>query len=161
LRDQAFGPFQLPEGFWVRTDVRQALTRRDIGALIRLLSKHGISQTRTATATGLSQARVSELARDRRNVTALETFTRIADGLGIPDHARITLGLAPRQPAPVRDETTDPDDRETELLRQIASSRNIDATVVTALQQETNTIRLLDRRLGPQPQPPSSTLIST
>ena len=42
MRDQAFGPFQLPEGFWVRTDVRQALTRRDIGALIRLLSKHGI-----------------------------------------------------------------------------------------------------------------------
>jgi transcriptional regulator with XRE-family HTH domain len=148
LRDQAFGPVQLPEGFWIRTDVRQALTRRDIGALIRLLTQHGIGQTRTATATGLSQARVSELARDHRKVKALETFTRIADGLAMPDHARIALGVAPHQPAPVRDPATGHDDQETELLRQIASARNIDTTVVAALQQETDTIRLLDRRLG-------------
>src|SRR6266704_4601850 len=99
MRDSAFGPPALPPEFWARSDVRRSLERQDIGALFRLLSTHGISQMRIATAAGLGQNRVSLISRDKQVVTTLTLLVRIADGLGMPDHARITLGLAPRPPA--------------------------------------------------------------
>ena len=33
-------------------------------------------------------------------VEELDVFERIADGLNMPDHARIALGLAPTEPSP-------------------------------------------------------------
>lgn len=59
----------------------------------------GATQTRLATATGLVQGRISEIMRGQRTVTALEVFERIADGLNMPDDARVLLGLAPVHPA--------------------------------------------------------------
>jgi tetratricopeptide (TPR) repeat protein len=61
------------------------------------------------------------------------------------------MGLAPRQVRPASRPATasrSRPGRETDLLRQITAARNIDAVVVGALQGETDTIRLLDRRLG-------------
>ena len=41
-----------------------------------------------------------------------------------------------------------PPGQETDLLQRISAARNVDAMVIAALKDETNTIRLLDRRLG-------------
>jgi hypothetical protein len=70
----------------------------------------------------------------------------------MPEHARILLGVASDPPAAAPSATrrprTEDESRQRELLRQIASARNIDASIVQVLQEETNAIRLLDRRLG-------------
>ena len=149
MRDSAFDPPALQPEFWARSDVRRSLDRQDIGALFRLLSTHGKSQTRIATATGLSQNRVSLISRDKQAVTSYALLSRIATGLGMPNHARAWLGLSPRKPAAPRPAVTasSPGDA-AELLRRIASARYIDDTVIGVLQNETDAIRLLDRRLG-------------
>lgn len=89
----------MPAWAWQRDDLRDALRSRDVGALFRLVQRYaGASQSRLAVATGLLQGRVSEIVKGTRTVTALEVFERIADGLGLPDEARILLGLAPLHP---------------------------------------------------------------
>ena len=58
----------------------------------------GASQQRLAAATGLPQSRVCALMNDRSGpVARIEVLQRIADGLDLPDAARMDLGLAPRQ----------------------------------------------------------------
>ncbi|MGH3687478.1 MAG: hypothetical protein ACRDQY_13905 [Pseudonocardiaceae bacterium] len=90
-------PLRVPEGFWRREDVGTALDHRDIGALFRLLSKHaGASQTRIGIATGLPQGTVCFIMKGKRVVSVLDVLERIADGLDLPDEARVRLGLAPR-----------------------------------------------------------------
>jgi tetratricopeptide (TPR) repeat protein len=69
----------------------------------------------------------------------------------MPDHARILLGLPPRQirtSAAPRSTTPARPGQDSELLRQITAARSIDSTLVRVLQGETDNIRLLDRRLG-------------
>jgi len=138
MRASAFDPPAIPAEFWARPSVAQALTRRDMGALFRLLRQYtGLSQTRIATATGIPQGRVSEIIRDKRAVGATHVFERIANGLDMPDGARLALGLAPSQPPPAAAETSTARSgtrRETDLVRQITAARNIDGVVVTALQ---------------------------
>jgi transcriptional regulator with XRE-family HTH domain len=149
MRDSPFALPSLPDAFWVRADVRRALDRRDMGALFRLLRLHaGLSQTRIGTAVSLSQNRVSLITRDRETVTSQHVLTRIADGLGMPDHARVRLGIAPAPPAVSVPNPAGHDDQGAELLRRIASARYIDAAVIGILQGETDAIRMLDRRLG-------------
>jgi transcriptional regulator with XRE-family HTH domain len=71
-----------------------------VAGLFRVAQRYaGASQSRIATATGILQGRVSEILHSSRAVTTLDLFERIADGLGMPDHARMRLGLAPRHPA--------------------------------------------------------------
>jgi hypothetical protein len=43
-----------------------------------------------------------------RQVTALQTFERTADGLTMPDDARMLLGLAPKTPPPASNPDPDP-----------------------------------------------------
>jgi len=152
MRDSPFAPPALPDAFWVRADVRRALDHRDMGALFRLLhTRAGLSQIRIGTAVILSQNRVSLISRDLETVTSRHVLTRIADGLRMPDHARIRLGIAPGQPAPPAADMpglAGPDDQAAELLRRISSARYIDAAVIGVLQGETDAIRMLDRRLG-------------
>lgn len=94
------GPLALPERAWQRPEVRDALKARDIGALLKAAQQHtGASQSRVAVAVGMLQGRVSEILRGNRTVTTLELFERIADGLEMPDDARMLLGLAPVHPA--------------------------------------------------------------
>ncbi|MFA1548749.1 helix-turn-helix domain-containing protein [Actinomadura chokoriensis] len=75
----------------------QALTFRDIRTVFHLLRQYaGASQTQIAIACGMTQGKVSEtMKKGGRQVTTLEVFERIADGLHMPDIARMTLGLAP------------------------------------------------------------------
>ena len=95
MRDSAFDPPAIPAALWDRADVRHALDHRDIGALFRLLRQQAsLSQTRIGTAVILSQNRVSLIARDQETVTSQHVLARIADGLAMPDHARIRQPLA-------------------------------------------------------------------
>jgi hypothetical protein len=98
MAPRAFEPLQVPDGFWQRTDVQQALRQRDIGAVFRLLSKHtGAGQTRIGIAVGMSQGQVSVImspGTHRQRVTTLDVLLRIADGLDMPAPARRLLGLA-------------------------------------------------------------------
>jgi hypothetical protein len=84
---------------WERDDTRNALISRDVGALFRAVQRYtGASQSRIGAATGLLQGRVSEILKGNRSVSALDVFERIADGIAMPDEARILLGIAPRHP---------------------------------------------------------------
>lgn len=97
-------PVMLPPWAWERAEVRHALLTRDIGEVFRAVQKYsGASQARIAAATGLSQARVNEVINGRREVTRLDVFERIADGLAVPDDARRILGLAPARARTDRD----------------------------------------------------------
>jgi transcriptional regulator with XRE-family HTH domain len=67
-----------------------------MGRVLRLVRQYaGISQTQMAIAFGMTQAKVSTIMRDVQHVTALTVFERIANGLNMPSHARVILGLAP------------------------------------------------------------------
>jgi transcriptional regulator with XRE-family HTH domain len=97
MRDSAFGPPAIPPQFWARPDVRSALISHDVGAVFRLLRQHtGISQTRIGTAVDMAQGRVSNIELGKQHIAGAAVFARIADGLNMPDHARASLGLAPR-----------------------------------------------------------------
>lgn len=88
-------PIELPDWAWERAEVRQALRGRDIGAVFRHVQQYaGASQARIATAIGMTQARVNEIINGRREVSRLDVYERIADGLNMPDDARHLLGLA-------------------------------------------------------------------
>lgn len=91
----------IPDAFWQRTETVAALRERHIGRLFALLTKYtGASQTRIGIACGMSQGRVSNIVRGISLVDKLDVFERIADGLDMPDPARIALGLAPRASSP-------------------------------------------------------------
>lgn len=97
---ESAGCLVLPDWAWKRPEVRQALRERDVATLLQAAQRYcGASQGRIAVATGLLQGRVSEIIHRTRAVTALELFERIAQGLSMPDDARMLLGLAPCHPA--------------------------------------------------------------
>jgi transcriptional regulator with XRE-family HTH domain len=94
----ALMPLSLPDPTWQHSEVRQALRARDVGALFRFVQHHsGTSQARIGTATGMNQGRVNEIINGRREVSRLDVYERIADGLSMPDDARRLLGLAPQR----------------------------------------------------------------
>jgi tetratricopeptide (TPR) repeat protein len=95
---RASDPIVIPDELWERPQMTQALTSRDIGTVFHLLRQYaGATQTQIAIACGLTQGRVSEHMKEGgRRVTELDVFERIAEGLQMPDAARMALGLAPR-----------------------------------------------------------------
>ncbi|MEU2879184.1 helix-turn-helix transcriptional regulator [Streptomyces sp. NPDC007070] len=89
------GPIDLPDWAWERAEVREALRARNVGAVFRHAQQYaGVSQGRIAMAVGMTQARVNEIIHGRREVSRLDVYERIADGLRMPDDARHLLGLA-------------------------------------------------------------------
>ncbi|MFC9976844.1 helix-turn-helix domain-containing protein [Spirillospora sp. NPDC127200] len=92
-------PIVIPESVWQRPQMIQALQDRDIRSVFLLLRQYaGASQTQIAIACGMTQGKVSEtMKQGGRQVSTLEVFERIADGLQMPDTARMTLGIAPRR----------------------------------------------------------------
>ncbi|GAA2083242.1 helix-turn-helix domain-containing protein [Actinomadura alba] len=94
---RATDPIVIPDSLWQRPQTLEALRERDIGRLFHLLRQYaGASQTQIAILCGMTQGKVSETMKGGRQVLTLEVFERIADGLEMPDAARMTLGLAPR-----------------------------------------------------------------
>jgi transcriptional regulator with XRE-family HTH domain len=94
-----FEPIRVPGEVWRAHEAE--LRARNIGALFRLAKQYaGASQNRIAAATGMPQSRVNALMNRKGGpVVSIELLERIAGGLGMPDSARISLGLAPRGPA--------------------------------------------------------------
>jgi transcriptional regulator with XRE-family HTH domain len=90
------GPIKVPEGFWHRNDVAQALCSRDFATLFSLLrDQAGASQTQIGAATGIAQTRISEVMRRMRRLESIDVLHRVADGLDFPDSARLMIGIAP------------------------------------------------------------------
>ena len=86
---------EIIERVCARQDMDEACRRRDIGAIIRILGAHGITQGQVASLTGIAQGRLSEYKTGKRIPTASSTFEAFADGLALPAQARRALGLAP------------------------------------------------------------------
>ena len=94
---RVFDLIEIPDEMWQRADVREALRDRYIGRLFVLLHRYtGVSQTRLAIACDTTQPKISGYMRGTAKVEELGVFERIADGLNMPDPARIALGLAPK-----------------------------------------------------------------
>jgi transcriptional regulator with XRE-family HTH domain len=70
--------------------LRDALVRRDITKVYKILTREGVLQRRIAALTGQSQSEVSEILSGRQ-VMGYDVLVRIANGLGIP---RGMMGLA-------------------------------------------------------------------
>ncbi|MFC5180315.1 helix-turn-helix domain-containing protein [Actinomadura harenae] len=138
----AYGPVELPSSAWQRSDVRDALTTRDIPALLRLTQRYtGVSQARLAAALGMGQGRVNEIINGKRAVSQLDVFERIAHGLVMPDHARALLGLAPHRltvgalagPVEIAHVYASQADVEHELRRQAKTAKRVDILAVRVL----------------------------
>ncbi|WP_239647274.1 helix-turn-helix domain-containing protein [Nocardiopsis baichengensis] len=90
----------LPAWAWEREEARSLLQARDVPGLLRFAQRFGgASQTRLASATGISQGRISEILNGRKSVVAFEVYERVAEGIGMPDTARMLFGLAPKDVA--------------------------------------------------------------
>lgn len=90
------GPIQIPEEFWKRPDVLEALRTHMTGVFFKLLNELIRSQTRIGIAVGMDQGMVSRIIAGRSKVEEFDVFKRIADGLHMPEEARQAMGLAPR-----------------------------------------------------------------
>jgi tetratricopeptide (TPR) repeat protein len=107
---RASSPINVPESLWTHPDMPAALAAGaagGIGPLLRLVQQYsGASQSQLAFALETTQARISKYINDLIQVERMDMFQRIADGLGMPDDARMTFGLAPRSrlPAPKVDQ---------------------------------------------------------
>ncbi|MFE1102378.1 helix-turn-helix domain-containing protein [Nocardiopsis alba] len=85
----------IPLSFWSRIDVTNALENHDVTALFRLLRQYcGASQHAIGKSVDLAQPHVSRLMSGRQRMTALQSWQRVADGLGMPNEARRLIGLA-------------------------------------------------------------------
>ena len=100
MRASAYQRPAIPPGFWERAEVLRALRSRDMGALFQLVKESaGLSNIRLGAAVDLSPGRVSEVIKGIRRISATHVFERIADGLAMPDPARLLLGLSPQNAA--------------------------------------------------------------
>lgn len=98
-RRRVFDAGAVPVAFWRRADVQDCLRHRDIGRLFRIFLAEfdDCTQTQLALLTQHDRSDISNWVRGTRQgrVSDIEVLTRIADGLQIPDQARLLLGLAP------------------------------------------------------------------
>ncbi|WP_233570979.1 helix-turn-helix transcriptional regulator [Nocardiopsis sp. Huas11] len=96
----------VPATFWTRADVAAALSGQDAGALLRLLRQYtGASQHKIGAAIDMAQPHVSAIMSGKRQVTALRSWQRIADGLSMPNEPRRALGLAHSEAIYLRGQT--------------------------------------------------------
>jgi transcriptional regulator with XRE-family HTH domain len=95
-----FGALEIPARAWRQEDLCRALQTRDAAKILRLIQRYGgVSQVRLASAAGMGQGRVNEIINGHRQVTGLDVFERIANGVSMPDEARVLMGLAPASAA--------------------------------------------------------------
>ncbi|MGC4943646.1 hypothetical protein [Kribbella sp. DT2] len=98
-RRKMFDPGSVPASFWREQAVQTALARRDIGNLLRtyLSTFADCTQTQLALLTEHDRSDISNWVRGTRlgQVTDIGVLTRIAEGMQLPDDARMLMGLAP------------------------------------------------------------------
>jgi hypothetical protein len=103
-------PAPIPEHVWHCDETIAILRRRprDAAGILRLAAQHAGSQERVAarindiTQQPMSQARVNRIINRKQQPNEIEVFERIADGIDMPDFARVEWGLAPAQWPPLR-----------------------------------------------------------
>jgi tetratricopeptide (TPR) repeat protein len=91
----------VPDSLWTHPDMPAALAagaeNGAIGPLLKLVARYsGASQSQLAFVLGTTQPKISKYINDVIRVERMDMFQRIADGLGMPDDARMAFGLAPR-----------------------------------------------------------------
>ncbi len=93
-------PIGLPDELWERADVLGACRARDANALLRFARRHGVTNDRLAHWTGIDPGEISKRLSGKTTspVRTLDRWERIATGLGMPDVARLAVGLAPTRP---------------------------------------------------------------
>jgi hypothetical protein len=98
-RRKSFDPQRIPPEFWTRADVAGALCERDMTALFRVFfaAFAECTQVQLALLTGHDRADISNWVRGTRQarVGDIDVLERIAEGMAMPDAARVRLGLAP------------------------------------------------------------------
>lgn len=96
---KTFDPHSVPLAFWRGDDVQTALARHDVGNLFQtyLTQFPDCTQTQLALLTEHDRSDISNWVRGVRSgrVGDIDVLTRIADGLHMPDEARVLTGLAP------------------------------------------------------------------
>ncbi|GLX96763.1 XRE family transcriptional regulator [Herbidospora sp. NBRC 101105] len=153
MNGEGFSPIVIPGNVWDQESTATILRNRDIAGLFKLATKYtGASQVRLSVATGIPQGRISQISRGQRQVSDLVVFERIANGLGLPDHARVLLGLAPLGPAAsARADDDEHQEQADDLAARLDAASVIDSTMVMILSTDTNNLRMLDRRMGAGP----------
>src|SRR5579875_3430698 len=81
------------EAVFARQDTLEACKRRDLGALIRILGMHGITQGQIGSLTGFAQSSLSNYKRGKHDALHASTYEKFADGLSLPPHLRQALGV--------------------------------------------------------------------
>jgi hypothetical protein len=93
----------VPVSFWRRDEVEIALARREVGRVLRayLAEFPERTQTQLALLTAHDRSDISNFVRGTRDrpVSDIDVLVRIANGLEMPDGARVLLGLAPADAA--------------------------------------------------------------
>jgi transcriptional regulator with XRE-family HTH domain len=81
------------ERVFARQDFYQACTRRDAGAMVRILGDGKVTQGQIAAMTGIPQSTLSNYKRGKNNAQWASTLEKLADGLDMPLRLRQALGL--------------------------------------------------------------------
>jgi hypothetical protein len=96
---KTFDPRSVALTFWRGETVQTALANHDVGTLFQIyLQTHTeCTQTQLALLTEHDRSDISNWVRGARSgrVGDIDVLTRIADGLQMPDEARVLAGLAP------------------------------------------------------------------
>lgn len=110
-------PVRLPDDVWRRADVLDLCHALDADGLFRLAKKYGFTNESIGYWTGIDPGEISKRINGSKGpVRAIDRWQRIADGLNMPDAARLAVGLSPRagrlaprnpvpQPTPGEDST--------------------------------------------------------
>jgi hypothetical protein len=98
-RRKSFDPQSIPADFWTRPEVGAALCDRNMTDLFGLFFNvfPACTQVQLALLTGHDRADISNWVRGARaaRVADIDVLERIAEGMAMPDAARVKLGLAP------------------------------------------------------------------
>lgn len=103
-------PISLPEDVWRRPEVTELCSNQDADGLFRLAKKYGFTNESIAYWTGFDPGEISKRINGAKGpVQALDRWRRIAEALGMPDHARMMIGLAPLDQQPYNSEQLHPE----------------------------------------------------
>jgi hypothetical protein len=89
--------FTVPDGLWDRPEMIAACREQDFGVILALVKKYsGASHSGLSMRTGIPTSEISQIPSGGQRVEKFGRIVAIADGLDIPDRARLLLGVAPR-----------------------------------------------------------------
>lgn len=112
-------PILLPADVWRRTDVLSLCQAQDADGLFRLAKKYGFTNESIGYWTGIDPGEISKRIHGTKGpIRALDRWQRIADGLNMPDHARLAVGLAPTSLTAIRP-VNSRGDEESALIEQV------------------------------------------